>query len=73
MIWDEPVFYDNSGLPLKIDKNHIPGAETFPLGQTQVIYNATDKYGNIKICAFNITVEGEDKKILKISLPSLKS
>lgn len=63
--WDEPVFYDNSGLPIKIEKSHIPGKETFPMGQTQVIYNATDQFGNTKSCIFNITVEGKDKKIIK--------
>ncbi|XP_033211055.1 sushi, von Willebrand factor type A, EGF and pentraxin domain-containing protein 1-like isoform X2 [Belonocnema kinseyi] len=61
--WDEPVFYDNSGLPIKIEKSHIPGQETFPMGQTQVIYNATDQFGNTKSCIFNITVEDACKDV----------
>ncbi|XP_043472287.1 sushi, von Willebrand factor type A, EGF and pentraxin domain-containing protein 1-like isoform X2 [Leptopilina heterotoma] len=55
--WDEPVFYDNSGYQLKIEKSHIPGMESFPVGITKVTYNATDEFGNTESCRFNITVE----------------
>lgn len=58
VIWDEPVFYDNSRISVLINQSHRPGEDVFPIGQTKVFYNATDKYGNRASCILNITVEG---------------
>ncbi|KAM0734376.1 Sushi, von Willebrand factor type A, EGF and pentraxin domain-containing protein 1 [Formica fusca] len=55
--WDEPVFYDNSRTLVRVNQSHQPGENTFPIGQTRVFYNATDKYGNRASCILNITVE----------------
>lgn len=56
--WDEPVFYDNSRVSVRLNQSHEPGKNIFAIGQTRVFYNATDKYGNAATCALNITVEG---------------
>ncbi|RLU26420.1 hypothetical protein DMN91_000214 [Ooceraea biroi] len=55
--WDEPVFYDNSRISVRVNQSHEPGKNIFSIGQTKVSYNATDKYGNGATCALNITVE----------------
>lgn len=56
--WDEPVFYDNSRISVRVDQSHQPGRDLFPVGRTKVFYNATDKYGNRASCVLNVTVEG---------------
>jgi len=57
--WDEPVFYDNSRISVRVNQSHQPGEDfLFPVGRTKVFYNATDKYGNRASCVLNITVEG---------------
>ena len=35
-----------------------PG-DLFPLGSSDVVYVATDVYGNEQVCAFSITIEGK--------------
>lgn len=56
--WDEPVFYDNSRIPVRVSQSHESGKNIFSIGQTRVFYNAVDKYGNRATCVLNITVEG---------------
>ncbi|EFN77937.1 Sushi, von Willebrand factor type A, EGF and pentraxin domain-containing protein 1 [Harpegnathos saltator] len=57
VIWEEPVFYDNSRTSVQVNQSHRPGEGIFPIGQTRVFYSATDKYGNLANCVLNITVE----------------
>lgn len=56
--WDEPVFYDNSRISVRVNQSHQPGKDLFSIGRTKVFYNATDKYDNRASCVLNITVEG---------------
>ncbi|XP_047361548.1 sushi, von Willebrand factor type A, EGF and pentraxin domain-containing protein 1-like isoform X4 [Vespa velutina] len=61
--WNEPGFYDNSKLPIRIEQSHRLEDNAFPIGKTQIIYNATDMYGNIANCILNITVKDVCKNI----------
>ena len=53
--WDEPVFSDNSGTVIRLERSHEPGI--FPLGDTRVTYTAYDESGNSNSCNITITVE----------------
>ncbi|XP_033100018.1 hyalin-like [Anneissia japonica] len=53
--WDEPSFVDNSGETPSVTKTHNPG-DFFDIGETIVVYNATDAYLNKGYCEINITV-----------------
>lgn len=55
VVWDEPVFSDNSGRPPTVERSHDPGR--FPLGETQVVYTATDESGNNSTCTLVIRVQ----------------
>ncbi|KZS17024.1 putative Sushi [Daphnia magna] len=55
VVWDEPVFSDNSGRPPTVDRSHDPGR--FPLGESEVIYTATDESGNNNTCTLIIRVQ----------------
>ncbi|XP_032687514.1 sushi, von Willebrand factor type A, EGF and pentraxin domain-containing protein 1-like isoform X2 [Odontomachus brunneus] len=57
VIWEEPVFYDNSKTSVQVNQSHRSGEGVFPIGQTRIFYSATDKYGNLANCVLNITVE----------------
>ncbi len=52
--WTSPIPNDNCGIP-NFETNHIPG-EFFLVGNTTVLYKATDIGGNTAICQFIITV-----------------
>ena len=51
--WTIPIVTDPCEILLT--GSHTPG-DNFPLGTTQVVYNAVDLSGNMSICGFNITV-----------------
>lgn len=53
--WDEPRFRDNSGKKVTVIKNYQQGS-FFSIGQTQIVYNATDSSYNSIGCIMNITV-----------------
>lgn len=36
--------------------SHTPSQDVFPIGTTEVVYNATDASGNVGVCSFNVTV-----------------
>ena len=55
--WIEPTAADNSGLTVTRTRSHIPGS-TFPVGETTVIYQFTDFFGNSAICTFKVIVLG---------------
>lgn len=56
--WDEPGFHDNSKTPVQVEQNYLPGENMFPIGVTQVVYNAIDKYENKASCVLNVTIKG---------------
>jgi hypothetical protein len=52
--WTPPTATDNCSTPT-LSSNHQPG-ETFPLGNTQVIYTADDGNGNTASFSFTVTI-----------------
>ncbi|XP_033099723.1 uncharacterized protein LOC117103263, partial [Anneissia japonica] len=67
--WDEPSFVDNSGDTPSVTKTHNPG-ELFNIGETIVVYNATDAYFNEGYCEINITVVQDTEAPVFTSCPS---
>ncbi|MCB0488432.1 MAG: HYR domain-containing protein [Cyclobacteriaceae bacterium] len=57
--WTVPSATDNCGLA-SFTSNHNPG-EQFPAGVTVVTYTATDNYGNIATCSFNVVVSDNEQ------------
>ncbi len=53
--WTEPTAQDNTGVLPTLISTHQPGDE-FPIGDTDVIYTATDQAGNSATCTFTITI-----------------
>ncbi|XP_071956988.1 uncharacterized protein [Antedon mediterranea] len=53
--WDFQDIIDNSGHHPVVTTNYVPG-EAFTVGQTQVIYTASDGASNVQNCSFVITV-----------------
>lgn len=53
--WTPPTAADNCSGTVTITSNYSPGA-TFPVGNTTVIYTATDASGNSTTCSFIVTV-----------------
>ncbi|XP_022647927.1 sushi, von Willebrand factor type A, EGF and pentraxin domain-containing protein 1-like isoform X3 [Varroa destructor] len=56
VVWEEPLFSDNSNEDVFIWSSHKPG-QYFPINDTVVTYNAADNSGNNASCTFNITVK----------------
>ena len=56
VVWDEPVFSDNSGKEPTVERSHEPGSR-FELGETLVTYTATDESGNNQTCTLTIRVQ----------------
>lgn len=52
--WTAPVASDNCSA-VALTSSHSPG-DAFPIGTTQVIYTATDDFGNTSVCTFNVIV-----------------
>ncbi|KAL3867863.1 hypothetical protein ACJMK2_040709 [Sinanodonta woodiana] len=52
--WEEPLFSDNSGQEVKVERSHSPGL--FSTGKTIVTYIAHDKSGNNSTCTIEINV-----------------
>ena len=55
--WEEPIFSDNSGMPVEVQASHSPGE--FPQGHTAVTYIAFDNSGNNNTCTLDIHVSRE--------------
>ncbi len=53
--WTTPSATDNCGID-SIASSHKSG-DTFPIGATEVSYQAKDVYGNISYCKFNVVVK----------------
>ena len=56
--WKEPNATDNSGLIPNIKSSHLQPAE-FVIGNTTVVYNATDSFGNTATNVFTVAVIGK--------------
>ena len=54
--WDIPTFVDNCDTDVEVVASHQPG-DLFPEGNTVVSYTATDNFGNVFLCEFNVVVE----------------
>lgn len=55
--WIPPTATDNCGA-VTITSTHNPGA-IFSVGSTEVVYTATDNYGNTSTCSFDVLVSDE--------------
>nr|XP_031840166.1 sushi, von Willebrand factor type A, EGF and pentraxin domain-containing protein 1-like isoform X1 [Nomia melanderi] len=64
--WDEPGFYDNSKTVVRVEQNHRPGENAFPIGLTRIVYNAIDKYDNLASCVLNLTIKDICKEIPQV-------
>ena len=60
--WEPPTFTDNCEI-LNIDSKPNPGS-LFPIGTTNVVYEAVDADGNITTCTFTVTVEDTEDPML---------
>lgn len=52
--WIEPTVWDNCG-NVVVTKSHEPN-DLFTKGTTTVVYTATDDFGNIETCSFDVVV-----------------
>lgn len=59
LYWNEPIFHDNSGLSVKVNKTFHSDAKDLT-GLHTVSFNAVDKYENTAVCHINITVKGKN-------------
>ena len=59
LLWFQPTASDNTAETDLLVSSHSPG-DTFPSGQTQVTYTATDDAGNQATCIFIVDVQEVD-------------
>ncbi|XP_071814131.1 uncharacterized protein [Apostichopus japonicus] len=57
--WSEPFANDIMSPPVTFTQTHFPG-QLFPIGDTNVIYRFSDRFGNEAICSFVVSVTGID-------------
>lgn len=55
--WNVPTATDNCAMA-SFTNSHIPGS-TFPIGETEVTYTASDVSGNISVCQFKVIVTNQ--------------
>ncbi len=60
--WEPPTFTDNCGIS-DVDSKPNPGS-LFPIGTTNVVYEAVDEAGNVVTCMFTVTVEDTEDPML---------
>lgn len=60
--WTAPSTSDNCG-DVTLTSSHAPGS-SFPRGTTTVTYTATDDYGNVATCSFNVVVTDNTKPVI---------
>ncbi|XP_033103176.1 hyalin-like [Anneissia japonica] len=53
--WNEPEPQDNSGLAVTLTASASPD-DAWEIGERTVTYTATDMYGNVDTCSFQVTV-----------------
>lgn len=63
--WEEPVFYDNSGLAVKVNRTIHTTSER----RRSVFYIAGDKFDNIAKCLVNLTIQGTKRLAFSTMLP----
>ena len=56
--WKEPVFDDNSGIPVSIVRT--PDNFVIKKGINSINYTAIDTSGNNETCSINVTILGEE-------------
>ena len=67
--WAPPSATDVCGVPL-LTGNYAPGS-TFPVGNTMVLYTATDASGLTASCNFIVTVEDTETPTITLVLTTL--
>ena len=65
--WTVPFATDNSGIPPKVTSNFKDPPHRMVQGSHVVIYTATDKSGNKKLCSITIEVVGKWVSRIKCS------
>jgi gliding motility-associated-like protein len=60
--WTVPTAIDNCQVA-SLSSSHSPG-DTFQAGITEVEYKATDTYGNVSFCRFNVIVKNEELPVI---------
>jgi gliding motility-associated-like protein len=68
--WETPSTTDCSVVTLT--SSHQPG-DSFPIGETEVTYSATDEYGNRTTCGFVVKVEDKTPPIFQYCPATLKA
>lgn len=68
--WAPVTATDNCGTVRNITSNFQPGA-TFPIGITEVLYNAVDDRNNPSECRFKVTVESQCNKSVLLVVGNL--
>ena len=68
--WEWPVATDNCGIE-SLSGNHEPG-EVFPVGLTDVVYTATDSYGNQAYAGFTVAVLDTEEPQFQSEMPDLE-
>lgn len=59
IFWPDPMASDDCDTSIMLTSNFEPG-DFFPVGDTTVVYTATDDSGNTSTCEFIVTVEDND-------------
>jgi hypothetical protein len=62
---------DNSGLPVGIVRAGVPSGGAFPIGVTDVVYTATDAYGNLTTLTQHVTVLDRTPPVIVVPSPVL--
>lgn len=65
--WTPPTFTDNVGV-VSVQSNRDPGFIMDTYTSLTVRYTALDAAGNVVYCIFNITLEGSNTLLLKLTL-----
>lgn len=68
--WPLPAAIDNCGGAVTLVQTMgLPSGSSFPIGVTNISYNAIDAAGNISVCAFTVTVTDNELPVFS-SCPS---
>lgn len=59
--WVEPSALDNSGNPSLLMVSPVEYSNSFPIGSTNVTYEARDASSNVATCSFTVTVRDDEK------------
>ncbi|KAJ8676668.1 hypothetical protein QAD02_012455 [Eretmocerus hayati] len=70
--WEEPTFYDNSGLSVKVNKTHHPSSKPLAVGRHFLSFKAVDRFENEANCFINLTIKDECDEVPSISNGNLQ-